>query len=38
MRTAGYVTGEDVSLAVLTQDGILGFSIDDINKNDYIPG
>ena len=36
VRTTGYVTGEDVSRAVLTQDGILSFSIDDINKNDYI--
>ena len=35
-RTVGYVTGEDVSRAVLTKDGITSFSINDINKNDYI--
>ena len=35
-RTVGYVTGEDVSRAVSTKDGILGFSIDDINKDAYI--
>ena len=36
VKTVGYVTGEDVSRAVLTKDGLLNFSIDDINKNDYI--
>ncbi len=36
VKTVGYVTGEDVSRAVLTKDGILGFSIDDINRNDYV--
>ena len=35
-KTVGYVTGEDVSRAVLTKEGILSFSIDEINKNDYI--
>ena len=36
VKTVGYVTGEDVSRAVLTKDSITGFSINDVNKNDYI--
>ena len=36
VKTVGYVTGEDVSRAVLTKDSIVNFAISDINKNDYI--
>ena len=35
-KTVGYVTGEDVSRAVLTKDGIIDFNISDVNKDDYI--
>jgi hypothetical protein len=35
-KTVGYVTGEDVSRAVLTKDSLTGFAISDINKNDYV--